>query len=686
MPAFRFASSAPALVCCFLASLAQAQSRPADTAQAQDAVALDAITVVGERTARSRRETASSVSVLTAEDLDATPGPDTVESLLTRIPNVQAGNAESGPTFRGQDTTGVLIGADAFLGGSRARTTIQVDGRPLSFNEYIYGLSSAWDIAQVEVYRTPQTTTQGRNSIAGAIFVETRDPTFEPEWGGRAIAGDYGTRQLSAYGSGPLGDDGLAFRIAADARDHETFVDLPNTTRAGIGIDPTRDDYRNLRAKLLYQPPGNPALSTKFTFTRTDRVGPQGEIVEAPFRDRRSLSDQFAFWRTQANTLANETEYAFSDAVSLKNTLTRTDLQIQRFSTPGSGVAQIDGDEWTNETLLSIAPGGAWRGTVGVYAIGTDNDERIDLTAFLGTGAFTDRNDSLGVFGEATWQATPKLDVTAGLRWQRDHQDRDGALSVFAVDYDRSFEALLPKLSVGYDLSERLRVGALVQRAYNPGGTTISFETGAQDTFDEEHLWNYELFARGSWLDGRLQANGNVFYTAFRDAQRGVTTLVDGRLSTAIDNAERARAYGLELEMDYRPRDGVRLFGGLGLLRTELQEYSISAVPVEGNAFQRAPKATLSLGGTFALTPRLTLDLRSRYVARQYSDDVNAPEFENDAYSVTDVQLSCRAGSARMFAYASNVFDAFYTAQAFAGGFAYPGDPREFGAGVEFAF
>ena len=657
----------------------------AQSAQA-DVTTLDQITIVGERTARTLEDTASSVVAITDADLDATAGPDTIESLLTRIPNVQAGNAESGPTIRGQNTTGVLTGADAFLGGSRARSTIQVDGRPLSFNEFIYGTSSAWDISQIEVYRTPQTTTQGRNSIAGAIFVETKDPTFDFEAGGRAIVGDYATRQLSAYVSAPLLEDELAFRIALDARDHETFVDLPNATRAGIGVDPQRDDYRNARFKLLYQPKSLPGLSTKLTFTRTDRTGPQGEIVDAPFRDRTSASDQFALWRTQADTVASATDYAFNDAVSLSHTLTYTDLRINRFSTPGNGVAQIDGTELTDELILRIAPAGAVSGTAGLFYIHTDNDEAIDLTAFLGNGAFTDVNSSIGAFGEVTWAVTPRLDLTAGARYQRDHQNRDGALSIFAVDFDRTYEAFLPKFSVAYDLGDDVRVGALVQRAYNPGGTTISFDTGLQDSFDEESLWNYELFLRSGWLDNRLRLNGNVFYTAFRDAQRSTTTVVDGLLNTVIDNAERARSYGAEIELDYLPRRGVRVFAGLGLLMTELQEYSISSEPVEGNDFQRAPRVSMTLGGEFELLPALTFGAQTRYIGSQFSDDANTPSSKNDAYAVTDLQLAYQLRNTRLFAYATNVFNEFYTAQVFSDGFAYPGDPREVGAGVEVRF
>ena len=45
---------------------------------------------------------------------------------------------------------------------------------------------------------------------------------------------------------------------------------------------------------------------------------------------------------------------------------------------------------------------------------------------------------------------------------------------------------------------ETLGAGGLIQKAYNPGGTTLRFDTGKPETFGAESLWNYELFIRAS--------------------------------------------------------------------------------------------------------------------------------------------------------------------------------------------
>jgi iron complex outermembrane receptor protein len=146
------------------------------------------IVVTGERVARSTHETSSSVAVETDRTIDEKAAPDRIEQLLQGLPNVQLGSGGEGPTIRGQDSTGAVRDLPAFLAGTRPRTTVTVDGRSATYYELAFGLNSLWDVAQVEVFRTPQTTTQGRNSIGGAIFVETLSPTFDWEGRGRMLA------------------------------------------------------------------------------------------------------------------------------------------------------------------------------------------------------------------------------------------------------------------------------------------------------------------------------------------------------------------------------------------------------------------------------------------------------------------------------------------------------------------
>ena len=195
----------PAWACLSLLALAAASQADAPPANASS----DEIIVTGERVPRTLRETSSSVAVVNEGEMEAN-GANRVDQVLALIPNVQLGNGSQGPAIRGMDTTGPLYALPAFLGGNRPRMTLIVDGRPVSYNEFVFGTFPVWDANRIEVFRSPQTTTQGQNSIAGAIFVNTNDPGLSPEYGTRAIVGSLKMRQVSALMSGPIAGDAAA--------------------------------------------------------------------------------------------------------------------------------------------------------------------------------------------------------------------------------------------------------------------------------------------------------------------------------------------------------------------------------------------------------------------------------------------------------------------------------------------
>jgi outer membrane receptor protein involved in Fe transport len=206
------------------------------------------------------------------------------------------------------------------------------------------------------------------------------------------------------------------------------------------------------------------------------------------------------------------------------------DARVQRFAPAGLGQTKIHNRDWSGESVLHWAANPDLIALIGVSYRAASADQLIDLSQLSGIGRFKDKQDAFGIFGEVTWTLLPRLELTGGLRFQRDGQTRDGALAAddgpIDLDYDRAFHAWLPKVSLAYDLSGGVRVGALVQKAYNPGGVTLRFDTGAPDPFDAETLWDYELFARVSSASGRLSARANLFYYDIENAQRARSIVI----------------------------------------------------------------------------------------------------------------------------------------------------------------
>ncbi|WP_164106593.1 TonB-dependent receptor plug domain-containing protein, partial [Stenotrophomonas maltophilia] len=118
------------------------------------------------------KDTASSVSLTSARDIDRKQtGNASVAEVINGSPNVVYTDSVGAPIIRGQDTQGPNNGQNVFWGGTVPRATINLDGHYLNYNEMFFGATSVWDVDSIEVFRGPQTTSQGANAIAGAIIV-----------------------------------------------------------------------------------------------------------------------------------------------------------------------------------------------------------------------------------------------------------------------------------------------------------------------------------------------------------------------------------------------------------------------------------------------------------------------------------------------------------------------------------
>lgn len=663
------------------------------------------IVVTGERIDRSIQETASSVAVVTADEI-AQRSAATVDQLLASIPNVQLGSGGEGPSIRGQDSTGALRDISAFLGGTRPRLTLQVDGRAVSYYEYVFGTASTWDVAQVEVFRSPQTTTQGRNSIAGAIFVHTNDPTSHWEGAVRATAGNYGLRQGSAMISGPIVPDQVAFRVAGDIRRIRNASDMVDEV---VGANLERDDYGVARVKLFAQPAAFPGLRIETTYVHGESQAPQFEAVFPPFAARRAPQGEITngVYRINIDSLTAVADYEVTRALASRTTLSWGDALMRRFGLPGFGRTRIASRDLAIESTLNWRPGQSMQMVGGVYSLTVRQNQAIDVTSLgLGTGDFSDRQVSFGLFGEATWRPLPALAVTGGLRYQRDRQVREGILrrpgSPALLDYDRRFDAWLPKLSVAFDLGKDLTVGLFAQRAFNPGGVTIVQLTLQADEFDAETLWNYEAFLRARFADGRGTFRANLFHADIAGAQRSRSFLVavpvgPPRIAMEIVNTPTAESYGAELDIGWRATDRLSLNVGLGLLKTKILRTLSPNDPLLGKRFQRSPSVSASAAIDWRPVDGLRLSAQARTNSGYFSDDANTPALRIDGSTVVNTRAAWTQGGLTVFGYARNLFDRFSLTYLFPAQprpaplpprpiFGAAADPREIGFGIEARF
>lgn len=647
------------------------------------------IVVTGERVPRRLRETASSVVVASQREIEADMA-DRVDQVLAMVPNVLLGNGSEGPAIRGLDTTGALQALPAFLGGNRPRTTLIVDGRRDTYNEFVFGAAPTWDVNRVEVFRSPQTTTQGQNSIAGAIFVHSNDPTFQPERRARLIGGNYHTGELSFLASGPLSAD-VALRVSGDLRYARTTSQIADRIADG---DPNHDVVGIARAKLLVMPRGSTGTRLLLTLTHSQSQMPQIVGLTEPIRKRRDNDGFYGTFRIRTDTLTATAHQPLATNLAADIILTAGTSDAQRLAFPGLGQSHNRSRDWSAEAVFTWSPGGALHAVGGVTSTHLVLRQFIDLSLLSGLGRFHDTQDSVGVFGELTLALLPGATLTAGIRYQQDRQHRTGAfgsgLKQVSLDYDRTFLAWLPKLSLAYDFSPAVRAGVLVQRAYNPGGTTLRFDTGQPDNFEKETLWNYEAFARAKLADG-FTVSANLFYYDMRNTQRAkpIVIMVSGGRGVGfadLFNAPRAHSYGAEAQLDWHLDPQLSGRVAIGLLRTRLVHAGPDYSGFTGNQFSRSPHLTASAAIDWRATRVLWLSAQARYHSAYYGNDVNSADVRVSPAAIFDARAEFRLGRYSLFAYARNLFNKFALIERFPPNGATAEDPRMVGAGIDVRF
>ena len=218
---------------------------PAATTQeaATDDSAPDgAIIVTARRREEQSQDIPLAISVVGGEQLDNT-GAFNVGRLQQLTPTVQY--YSSNPRNTSLSIRGIGAPFGLTNDGFEQGVGIYVDD--IYYSRVASATFDFLDVAQIEVLRGPQGTLYGKNTTAGAINIQTNQPSFTPEGRIEATIGNLGFKQVKAALSGPLGET-VAARIA-----------LSGTSRRGTLFNVTTGTYINeqdnigLRGQVLWQ-------------------------------------------------------------------------------------------------------------------------------------------------------------------------------------------------------------------------------------------------------------------------------------------------------------------------------------------------------------------------------------------------------------------------------------------------
>lgn len=613
---------------------------------------METIVVTGEKVDKSLKDTLTSVAVVDQSLLE-NGQLSSISDAIADMANVVVLTG-SVPDMRGVSGNGGATGFNSFTGGANARVSTLIDGVSQPFVADLTGDSGLWDMEQIAVYRGPQSTSNGRNSIAGAVYMTTKAPTQDFEGAVRV-----GYRNQDSYldtaaaVSGALVEDVLAFRLSTQYIDGESFSNpkVHNT-------NPTEDELNQLntsstRAKLLYTPFED--LSVEISYSNYSEKGNSGRKY---FEADEPTEYTPVFQRimdTRSDTTQVDLEYKINPNFSVDLLVAYMDYEwsFDAYEPLKADESDVDMKE-KNITIDGKLNFGLtsdfYSGFVGLAYFDRDQDfMSVGATDYFGD----DSSDSSAIYSEVNFNLTDKLTLTSGLRIEREEQIRNFNMAfrgdTLVEQLDNSNTLRLPTLAVQYRASEQTTLSASVRRGYNAGGGALDFTGQAYYYYDEETVNTYEVGARSVLDNGDINISANVFYNNFD----GYQALSSQRKITNIDDAH---SYGLEVEAYSMLTDQWQLHGALGLLKTKIDASQNYAEAV-GNELNSAPAFTASLGVSHWFSDNFKVNISANYVDEYYGDLSNTEERIAGDYTITRATISYDTENWLISAYINNAFD-----------------------------
>ncbi len=331
----------------------------------------------------------------------------------------------------------------------------------------------------------------------------------------------------------------------------------------------------------------------------------------------------------------------------------------------------------------------------------------FDDTIWLTAQQRVDRDQA--VFGEVSFDITPRLTATGGMRFFRSDNSLVGffgygdwgwsSSSGVVVCFDDRQVMGAPctnldkrvkendsigKFNLSWKLDEDRMLYATWSQGYRPGGIN---RRGTVPPYTSDYLTNYEFGWKTAWLDHRLVFNGAVFREDWKDFQFSYLGL-NGL--TEIRNANQARIDGAELELQWQASYNFMLSGGMAWYDARLTEDYCGFNDADGNPVSTCPPGTINpitgdpvdgpqapSGTRLPITARFKGNLTGRYAwdvgageayvqgalfhqGKRRADlrtEENALLGDLDAYTLFDLSAGFARGQWKFDAFVHNLFD-----------------------------
>jgi iron complex outermembrane recepter protein len=660
---------------------------------------LDAIVVTARKVEENPQDIPISMQVLWGDFLDSVD--------VTRLFDLQFNIPGLVVNSVGMFGAGFALRGIASQSGTGDAVAVHMNGVYLGNGNL--AIARMFDLERIEVLKGPQGTLYGRNSTAGSVNLISRPPADSFSAGVEAGYGSFATTRMQGHLNLPLQSAAIRLAFIASEGDgyirnsiddrkfaEEDFWGVRGAWRFDAGerleIDLMAQRIRDDGASGEVWGP-NPAYLVDPEDIRLTTVT-QADPYLVTVNDVASLDLRYALGRAALRSI---TGYARNETNNLDDCAGLPILQgCVR------GVRPLKYSQWSQELQLVLPATDLVEALVGMHYLESDRvRDYYQHIPVRGPRPSVDQHTTddervVGIFGQASVKLAARWTVTGGLRLSHE----ESRVSTIGTGIDDSPMLLRGKiksedvswrLDIEHAASDDLLLYAGVSTGYKSGGlSTTPLPDGELDNFGPEDLVAYEAGAKSQWLDRRLALNAAAFWYDFRDLQ---VSTVGERLLNEVDNAARARLYGIDAEGVYRVSE--RVVVSAGVVWLPVREYVEfrnlrTGDTLSGNKLVRAPEWTTTAAIEYGLpvfqlgwlSTRLEYHYRSSYFFTKEND----PAFSQDSFGLLNLFLRFEPGNGGWYAFASgrNLTDEDYFNQVFLQ--SSPGYPDTYEIGFGYRF
>jgi iron complex outermembrane receptor protein len=629
--------------CLFTAASAVVLAAPVSAlAQAaKEGQQIEEIIVTATRRSEPLQDVPLSITALSQEDL-TTKGIVGYEGLARETPGVVLNK----PSANFNNFTARGIATNGYGANLQNTVAIYLDELPISTIGNTTVLDpNLYDVERIEFLRGPQGTLFGSGSLSGALRILTKSPDLTAYDASAMLdigstSGDSLRQRYNGMVNVPLVDDRLGFRAVGFYRHEEGYLDNVGT---GAHNSNTLVDWGG-RAILLWKP-ADP-LSVRLLVSHEDSNPKDSSLTSPSLGREKRVSDRPDLFVGKLTNYNATIDYQF-DGAHFTSSSTYSEFDQKFFvdlagTFAGTIAFGLDAygyqDTFVEEARLASDPGGKFDWIVGGFFL----DRRHDVDffyrsspAFLAAKNITglpdeyyqrqythSKSHELAGFGELTWRLTDRFWLTGGMRYgtvdARSYTEGgynspylayalggfSGALPITPIapvtgvkaegrrpsyKVSASFKPM-PSLTAYATLSTGFRapvVNAFAGRPSVVNPNDLIIPPGAET----DKLKNYEIGAKGSWLDGHLTTNLAVYLIDWSDIQ-----VQANRTSDSVQfatNIGAARSKGFEFEIAATPLAGVTVGLSGSFNEARVTELSPSEAAISGavsDARLAAPK------------------------------------------------------------------------------------------------